>query len=200
MLDKILGVLVCLFAVALSLPITLPWIVLLIAMGIWVLTKFCQVVSSGGSSPAAATNAFGFSLILGPLAIPICVFAAAVTISGAANGGFSEALKSLVSLRTFLVYFFAADIFARHPQWRAPVLACLLGAGAVSGLWGAFEQLRDWHPFLSITCRAQAFSVDPWAFRRTNASIGHAGLWRYWQKAATNIYRLLLTTKYFLFS
>lgn len=160
---KALEVVVCLFAVVLSLPITIPWVVLIVGLGLWLLLRTIWLVSSRLKANTKLSGPIE-PLFLGQLFLPIIVFAAAVALSGSTIYGANDILKSLTSLRSFIVYFWAVDVFSMRPSMRSPALASLLAAGAVAGICGTFEQLCDWHPMSYKFLQGTGFLSAPMAF------------------------------------
>src|ERR1700722_20970916 len=66
------------FAVALSLPITIPWIVLIAGLIVW--------LAKNRVSPVQLKDDFGKT----PLGLPIAVFALVAVVSCLVNGGFRD--------------------------------------------------------------------------------------------------------------
>jgi O-antigen ligase len=152
-IEAILAVSICLAAASLPLPITISWTVIILSMivwGIWKLSLFSQ-----SQKP---------SLALGPLSLPIFVYALAVTISGAPNTSLHDAWQSLASLRVLLLYFFAYDVFASSPSLKPIACACLLFVSSLSGLWGSIQQVFDWHPTGFKWLQGTGFQSGPMAF------------------------------------
>jgi O-antigen ligase len=150
-------VLIVAYAFSLSLPITIPWTILIlgiIVMGVHL--AISSVLGGGEIYPPAFIKA--------PFFVPLLIFAIAVTLSGAANGGLPEAFKSFCSLRGFLVYFWAYWAFTLNNNLKKLSVAALLIAGAVAGLWATIEQLTGFHPFSYHYMQGTGFLSAPMAF------------------------------------
>jgi O-antigen ligase len=152
-IEAILAVSICLAAASLPLPITISWTVIILSMIVWGVWKLKLLAQSKT-----------ISLEIGPLSLPILVYALAVTISGAPNTNLHNAWQSLASLRVLLVYFFAYDVFAVSPSLRPVACACMLFVSAVSGIWGSIQQVFDWHPSGFKWLQGTGFQSGPMAF------------------------------------
>lgn len=146
-------VLVVLYALALPLPITIPWALLIAGMVVGVL--LCLL--SPSKSSLSGTN-------LPPFLIPLLIFAVLVTVSGLVNGGVQEAFKSLSSLRAILVYPWAYLAFKRSPHSVPLAVTAVLSMGALAGIWGAVQQVFDIHPFGFRYLQATGFLSGPMAY------------------------------------
>ncbi len=144
------------YAFSLSLPITIPWTILTI--GITVL--FAQfIILALNKSLETVKN-----ILAAPLTVPLLVFAAAVFLSGFANGGFFEAIKSVQGLRGMLVYFWAYWIFSLDTNLKRWSVSAMLIIGSVAGLSAAIEQLTGYHPFSFPYLQGTGFLSGPMAF------------------------------------
>lgn len=137
------------FAVSLSLPITVPWIVLIVGMCTSLLALLIgrrgieQPISDIPYLPSISTPSGG--LAKPPLTLPLAAFTLALTISSAVAAGAVGAGQALLSLRGFLVYFWAYHCFRSDTNLsKKAVLACLMTSG-LAGLWATFQQLSGFH-------------------------------------------------------
>lgn len=176
-LERLLGLVVCAFAISLSFRITCTWIVLVIGIVLWLLWKGClyfphrnfpaQETSSVSGVSSGEQSLFQF----GPLTVPLLAYAAAVLISGLGRPvtdfgqlNLKEILASAATLRSFVVYFWAFDIFKHCPRVRVPAALCVLLTAAVSGLVAAVQQLRNWHPWSGAYLQGTGFFSEPMAY------------------------------------
>jgi O-antigen ligase len=160
-IERLLAVVTCLCAVTLPLPITWSWIALILGLVVWIIWKVSLFIRQRS-----------FSLIaFGPLTVPLLVFFFATAISGVPclfghdipPLTIHDVMQSLTSLRTFIVYFWAFDVFWNFPELRRPAIAWLLLSSAFSGLFGAYEQLFNWHPGFKFL-QGTGFQSGPMAF------------------------------------
>lgn len=119
------SVLIVAYAVSLSLPITIPWTILILGL-VTMATHLAVLFYRRGrcNRPAGTENTGGYNpplqtLLKAPLFVPLLIFAAAIFLSGAANGGPPEAWKSFCSLRGFLVYFWAYWAFSTNTHLKS---------------------------------------------------------------------------------
>lgn len=160
------AVLVVAYAFSLSLPITIPWTILILGLIVMVI----HLVGTRVSAPANTENRGRYEsppiqiFLAAPMLKALAIFAAAVFLSGAANGGLPEAFKSFCSLRGFLVYFWAYWAFNLNTNLKKYSIAALLIAGAIAGLWAAVEQLTGFHPFSYAYLQGTGFLSAPMAF------------------------------------
>lgn len=155
------------YAAIVHVSITGAWIVLAIGIALWLLTEAFELVEppKQQSQELEPMNGPRQRVILPPLMLPLAVFAICVTTSGLINGGPEEGLDSFLTLRALVVYFWAHQLFARHPQCRPLTLTALLSAGAVTGVWGTIQQLFDFHPGEKFKyLQATGFTGNPMAF------------------------------------
>ena len=139
------------YAFSLSLPITIPWTILIAGISIMVIYFATAIIKTN-----SAGSMLQELLIKPPLAAPIMVFAAVVFFSGSTNGGLNEALLSFFSLRGMLVYFWAYWAFNLNNRLKGFAIAAMLIAGALAGLWATIEQLTGFHPFHFLIYRVPA--------------------------------------------
>lgn len=151
-LERLLALSVLCYALATSLPITVPWVVLIIGM---VIFAALTVVRAREGQKLFAVP---------PLMLPLLAFAVVVTVSGAVNGGLKEAWASLMTCRSFLVYIWAYQAFHRDEQLRFNAVLCTLLMGAVSGLFGTYQQIFNYHPVGFKYLQGTGFLSGPMAF------------------------------------
>ncbi len=155
-LDWLLQISVFLCAFSLPVSLTLSWIFLSFGIAILVL----YLVSERTTMQTSWTEV----CLATPLTLPLGAFAVSVAVSGFMNGGVLEGLRSLVTLRTFLVYFFAHAVFRIKPWLISPTLSILLVVSAVAGIWGTVQQLTGFHPFNYHYLQGTGFLGGPMSF------------------------------------
>lgn len=148
--------LVVAYSFSLSLPITVPWVILTVGL-ICMFVHFLVLASQ--NKLRTEKNPFD-----APLSKPIVIFALAVALSGAANGGMSEAFKSFQGLRGMLVYFWAYWAFSNNAKLTIWSVMAILIAGSLSGSWAAIQQLTGFHPFSFAYLQGTGFLSGPMAF------------------------------------
>lgn len=161
--------LVVAYATVVQISITGAWIVLAVGIALWLLAEAFELVEQPKqhSQPGEGSKLplFGLPIVLPPLTLPLSAFAICVTTSGLLNGGLEEGLDSFLTLRALVVYFWAYQVFVRHPQCRALTLSVLLSVGTVTGVWGTIQQLFDFHPGEKFKyLQATGFTGNPMAF------------------------------------
>jgi O-antigen ligase len=172
-IETLVAVCVCLLAASLPLPITYTWISLIALIFVWFTwrgSKSTFPLDQGddtkernlGSGNPSASNLCGTTF--GPLTFPLLLYALAVTVSGAPHQHLSDICQSIVSLRTFLIYFVAVDIFSRLPYLRERSIGWLLLVSSGSGILGAIQQLLNWHPIGFKFLQGTGFQSGPMAF------------------------------------
>jgi O-antigen ligase len=176
------------YAVAVFLPITYSWIVLITGIVVFVLRAILQVVLIkqgvalsapvlvGESSETYCSQSTCYSIKDAPFTIPLLVFAIAVFITGFSSGGISEAFASFKALQAFLIYFIAYHAFRTSANLLPRALLVLLSVGAVAGVWGAIQQIFHYHPFDKYPyLQATGFVGHPMAYAgqmETTACLG----------------------------
>jgi len=150
-------ILVVAYAFSLSLPITIPWTILILGL---VVMCVHLIVSLRLEESQPSVQIF----LQAPFVTPLVIFAAAVFLSAATNGGLSEAFKSFCSLRGFLVYFWAFWAFNLNSKLKTFSVTAILIAGALAGLWATIEQLTGFHPFSFPYLQGTGFLSGPMAF------------------------------------
>ncbi len=107
----------------------------------------------------------------GPLTAPLLAYGVAVAISGLGRPVIEyghltsrEILASIETLRAFVVYFWAFDIFKNCPRFRVPAVFCILITSSISGIVAAIQQLRNWHPWSGAYLQGTGFFSEPMAF------------------------------------
>lgn len=158
-LERLLGLLVCAFAIALSFRITVTWIVLIAGLVIWAIWLFMRFREDRESKRMLA---------VGPLLVPIVLYVLTVAISGigrhepAFTG--KEFCENLKTLRPLIVYFWAFDIFKRLPKLRLPAALAMLIFSSLSGFVAAVQQIFDWHPWTEKYLQGTGFMSEPMAY------------------------------------
>lgn len=175
------------FAVAVHLPITYSWIALIAGIVVFVLRAILEVclkkqglplaeplesapvaesasTSDGSIQVEAQSQTTCRSIITAPFAIPLLVFTLTVFITGFCKGGVSEGFASVVTLRTFLVYFVAYRAFSKSETLLRKTLLVLLSVGAVVGVYGSYQQVFNFHPGGYPYLQATGFVDHPMAF------------------------------------
>jgi len=142
-------------------PITIPWVILIAGVAISLAAAGLEKSQSGGYRRHLIL------LLQSPLAGAIGVFAMAAVLSGFINGGLGEAFQSFVSLRGFIVYFWAYDAFQSEHGLKNRAVSCLIFVGAVAGFWAAFQQLTGFHPGSFKYLQGTGFLATPMTFSGT---------------------------------
>jgi O-antigen ligase len=172
-LDSLQALLLIGYAVSLSLPITIPWIILIVGLVVWLAQTLISI------------RLKSFKLELPPLTVPILIFVAVNFISGAVNGGLKEALASVATLRTFVVYFWAyyvlydqSQVLHEPSEVKARAIPAMLLLGAVAGVVATIQQLFNWHPGFKYL-QGTGFLSGPMAFAGVMQmfSLMAIGLW-----------------------
>ena len=152
------------YSIAVFLPITIPWVVLVDGLVAWfIITVTGKILASRGEieKPEAKSKLLWDA----PLTIPLIVFAIFVFISGYRQVDLVEAFKSVYTLRAIIVYFWVYQLVCKDLELRGKVVSVLLSMGAVAGIWGAVEQLFDIHPFTTFNyLQATGFTLHPMAY------------------------------------
>jgi O-antigen ligase len=146
------------YAFSLVLPITIPWIVLVV--GLIVSIVLAIIRSKEGTDSYSDFRQIGHA----PLTVLIAVFALVVSISGFFNGGFRECWASFATLRALIVYFWAYQKFVRDPDLRIKCVQVLMITGGISGVWAAIQQVGNIHPFGFRYLQGTGFLSGPMAF------------------------------------
>ncbi|MBI4532947.1 MAG: hypothetical protein HY711_03285, partial [Candidatus Melainabacteria bacterium] len=149
--------LVLLYALTLPLSLTTSWIVLIVGLMLWALAVAC-------SWKLHSDNAWTSSWKQAPLLLPLFAFAVAIAISGAGAGGMGEAVASLWTLKTLVVYFWSYTVFAQDRSTTPLAICSLLTVSALAGIWGTIQQLTGFHPFSYPYLQATGFLGAPMAF------------------------------------
>ncbi|RTL44074.1 MAG: hypothetical protein EKK48_07250 [Candidatus Melainabacteria bacterium] len=140
------------YAASLSLPITIPWIILTIG----IIVGLVQIALSARQKT--------LRLSVPPLAVPIGVLALVYFISGLCNGGLKEASASVGIMRTFLVYFWAFYAIDRRTELKAKVMPALLCMGAAGGIAATIEHQFQLHIGSFKYLQGTGFLSGPMAF------------------------------------
>lgn len=152
------------YSIAVFLPITIPWVVLAHGLVSWgLITIFERILRARSEVESSEPK---WKVLLGaPLTVPLIVFSIFVFISGFLQVGFVEAIKSVYTLRAIVVYFWIYQLLYNDLGLRTKVVSTLLSMGAVAGIWGAFEQVLDIHPFTTYNyLQATGFTLHPMAY------------------------------------
>ncbi|HEY9714367.1 MAG TPA: O-antigen ligase family protein [Chroococcales cyanobacterium] len=147
------GLVVIFYSIVLSHPITYPWIGLIAGLVVW--SAIALLSLSAGE---------GIRFEKPPLTLPIALFALACTVSGAVNGGVKEGVGALLTLRTFLVYFWAYQVFSSAPKLKSYSLQAMLLVGALGGIWGTIQQVCHYHPVGYQYLQGTGFLATPMQF------------------------------------
>jgi O-antigen ligase len=146
----------------LCLPVSLTatWVCLIAGISFAILSHILQ--RTLGTEGAASTTKI-------PLAWQVGLFAAVVTISGAfgateGQSSLSEAFASLLTLRALLTYFWACHLFSGRREIATRCLQLLLSLTALSGFYGAIQQIFNFHPFTYPYLQGTGFHASPMPF------------------------------------
>ncbi|MBX9694453.1 MAG: hypothetical protein K2Z81_18850, partial [Cyanobacteria bacterium] len=180
-----------LFSAAVFLPITVAWVVLIAGIVVWILASIFEFASGKpaaskmdheqhGETAGSTTTKSDYgkqdvlvrlrqlsitqAFLRAPFSLPLLLLTLAVSLSGAVKGGASEAFASLMTMRTFIVYFWAFSILRNNDKARTLVLSTLIVAGAIAGLTGAIQQLFDINFTKYDYLQATGFVTDPMAY------------------------------------
>lgn len=156
------------YAVAVYLPITYAWIVLIAGIVVFVVRAGLEFAGAG-SVPSSRRSLLNCPSMVAvrqaPLSMPLLVYTTVVLLTGALNGGLKEGWASVVTLRAFLLYFIAYAAFSRSESLREKALRVLLSFGAIAGVWGTIQQLFHYHPFERFQyLQASGFMGNPMAY------------------------------------
>lgn len=160
------------YAVAVYLPITYTWAVLIPGIVVWVLLVGLELAGAAGTQKRSPDKSFRewmtsapslMAVLKAPLALPFFVFSLTVLITAVISGGIGE-LKAAESLRAMLVYFVAYSAFSQRGDLLNRTLAVFLSMGAIAGVWGAIQQVFDFHPFGYKFLQGSGFINSPMAY------------------------------------
>lgn len=163
-LDTIQCWFVIIYAASLSLPITIPWIVLTVGI----------VVGLVQIGIAVQQKTFRFSAP--PLTVPIVCLSLVYFISGFCNGGIKEATASVGVMRTFLVYFWAFYAIRNRTELKAKLVPSLLVLGALGGLAAVVEHQFQLHISSFKYLQGTGFLSGPMAFAGVMQMLSLLGL------------------------
>ncbi len=144
--------LVIAYAASLSLPITVPWIILTVGIIVFLFQALISV----------KLKAFKFELP--PLSLPIGCLALVYFTSGFCNGGLKEALASVGVMRTFLVYFWAYFAIHDSKELKAKIVPSMLVLGALGGVAAVIEHQFQLHISSFKYLQGTGFLSGPMAF------------------------------------
>lgn len=145
------------YVLCLPISLTATWVFLIAGISVWALSHILE----------RAIGAHSTTRI--PLAWQVGLFASVVTISGAfaASGDqtfVGEAFASLLTLRALLTYFWACHLFSGGRETAIRCLQLLLSLTAVSGFYGAIQQIFNFHPFTYPFLQGTGFHASPMPF------------------------------------
>ncbi|CAN5608546.1 hypothetical protein BH10CYA1_BH10CYA1_12230 [soil metagenome] len=144
--------LVIAYAASLSLPITIPWIILIFGIIVW------------ASQTLISIRQRSFKLELPPLTLPIGALTFVYFVSGLANGGLKDAMASVGVMRTFLVYFWAYYAIHDSKEIKAKIVPSLLVLGACGGVAAMIEHQCQLHISSFKYLQGTGFLSGPMAF------------------------------------
>lgn len=152
--------LVIAYAASLSLPITIPWIILTIGIVVAVFQLLLNVKLKS------------FKFDMPPLAVPIGCLTVVYFVSGLFNGepnsgfagGLKEAAASVGVMRTFLVYFWAYFAIHDSKELKSKIVPSLLVLGALGGIAAVIEHQFQLHIGSFKYLQGTGFLSGPMAF------------------------------------
>ncbi|MBI2811151.1 MAG: O-antigen ligase family protein [Candidatus Melainabacteria bacterium] len=144
--------LVIAYAASLSLPITIPWIILTIGIVVWVFQSLISV------------RLKSFKFELPPLTLPIGCLTLVYFVSGLCNGGLEDGLASVGVMRTFLVYFWGYYAIHDSKELKAKIVPSLLVLGALGGVAAMIEHQFQLHISSFKYLQGTGFLSGPMAF------------------------------------
>jgi O-antigen ligase len=165
-LDSIQGWLLVAYSASLSLPITVPWIVLTVGL----IVALAQVVLSARQKEVRFATLSLSSMP--PLTVPIVCLTLVYFLSGFANGGIKEAAASVGVMRSFLVYFWAYYAIRTRREMMAKMLPALLLLGAMGGVAAAIEHQFHLHVGSFKYLQGTGFLSGPMAFAGVMQMLG----------------------------
>ncbi len=157
-INRLCDLSVVLYAISLSLGITWQWVIFLIGLGLYILSIVC------GSNPKQQLKDTFKSIAEAPLTIPLIIFVLAVTLSGLANGGLTEGLRSFTSFRGILIYFWAYQAFTNRVDLREKATITAIVVGCCSRRLGMIQQITGYHPHTFAYLQGTGFLAGPMAF------------------------------------
>jgi O-antigen ligase len=137
-LDKTESAMAIIYAISLPLSLTLSWITFICALFVSVLS----ILVNGKN-----LRHIVFKLLPKYIFVPMLLFVLAVALSGLKAGLISEALASVFALKTMMVFIWAYFLFARKNNLIFKSLKALLFVSAIAGIFGAIQQVFNFHPF-----------------------------------------------------
>jgi O-antigen ligase len=182
------------YAVSLPLSMTASWALLIAGLISWAVESAVRkFVKTDHEHPVFVSTPL-------PLVPQICALVLAVGVSGLMNGGshvdFKEAWHCVSSLKGMLVYFWASKVFHFHPAAARTCFQSLLCVSAVAGIWGAIQQIFNFHPFGYQYLQGTGFLAGPMAFAGQMQLFGLMALALLLTKAHTH-FSGLLANRYF---
>ncbi|HEY9733098.1 MAG TPA: O-antigen ligase family protein [Drouetiella sp.] len=146
------------FAASLSLPITIPWIILTVGIVVGIVQIAERIRQNGAKFALPPVKE------LPPLAVPIAALTLVYFLSGLANGGLKEAMASIGVMRSFLVYFWAYYAFRSRQELLAKISPALLLFGAMGGVAATVEHQFHLHISSFKYLQGTGFLSGPMAF------------------------------------
>jgi O-antigen ligase len=140
------------YAVSLPVSMTVSWILLILG----IVLVLIDLISSEQSRQLLKQRA--------PLLIPLGVMSMTIAASGFHHGGIKEAARCVWSLKAISCYFLASLTFSREPSLATRCLSALLVVSAAAGVFGAIQQVFNFHPFGFHYLQATGFLGGPMAF------------------------------------
>jgi O-antigen ligase len=171
-IQRLLCLIVCGYASALSFGITFVYLFLIVGIAFSLILFLLSASSANESEVELQQSGRPPRFDWGPLSVPLAAYALATAISGlgapcepAQNPyAFGDFIAALSTLRPFIVYFWAFDLFSKFPKMRIPALICLLVTSACGGILAAIQQLCHWHPWGAQFLQGTGFLKEPMAF------------------------------------
>lgn len=150
------------YAVSLPLSMTATWALLIAGLIAWAVeSAIRKFVRTEHEHPVFVSTPL-------PLSTQIATLVLAVALSGlfnpGPNAGFTQAWKCVWSLKGMLIYFWASKVFHFRPASARWCFQSLLCVAAVAGIWGAIQQVFNFHPFGYKYLQGTGFLAGPMAF------------------------------------
>lgn len=174
------------YAASLSLPITIPWIILTVGI----------VVGAVQIAQSLHRKTLKFSVP--PLMVPIGALTLIYFISGSCNGGLKEGLASVAVMRTFLVYFWAFYAIDNRTELKSKILPALLCMGAFGGLAAMIEHQFQLHIGSFKYLQGTGFLSGPMAFAGVMQLLGLVSLALLLTGADEKLYGIFKEKKLFI--
>lgn len=172
------------YAVSLPLSMTATWALLIAGLIAWAIeSAIRKFVRTEHEHPVFVSTPL-------PLSVQIATLVLAVALSGlfnpSPNAGFAQAWKCAWSLKGMLIYFWASKVFHFRPAVARWCFQSLLCVSAVAGVWGAVQQIFNFHPFGYAYLQGTGFLAGPMAFAGQMQLFGLMALALFLTKAYEN--------------